>query len=387
MRKFIILTAIMSLLAMGGSAQVKVWKNNEVKFVAAAAEIDSITFGTPYQCLALNEVSEDGNWIEIYNKSDFDISLEGIKVVKLSSTGSAEELFTFSTESVKGKSWLVKKLDGMAGSDNLAVALYTPEDNTIDSFDRYKVFRDQKHEAGGSYSRLPDGIGEWKIVSESTENAKNNYGEAEMPYMPITLLHNTIWGTSEAIFPADEAIFLKTEDQQLVIDPSTGDYAYITAREFAEEFRDKYNEANGTNVTIEDVLRFDYTDGRYREITFADDMTCHIWDGQATPYGQVASLDVSGKYTLDEENGIIYVEDTGSNSLYDKEVEIKVTKKEDGSGLVFEILKNKILDPAYDTGIDYDMFGYSIYDFEQVNSYYPAKKILYHCSEIEQGHH
>lgn len=389
MRKFFILTAIMSLLAMSGFAQVKVWKNNEVKFLAAAADIDSITFGTPYQCLALNEVSEDGNWVEIYNSSAFEIKLEGIKLMKLDASGNAEELCTFSTESVQGNSWFVKKVGkSLAGTDNLVVALYTPENKAIDTFDRYKVFRDKKHAGGGSYSRLPDGIGEWKIVSEATENAKNNYGAAEMPYMPITLLHKTLWAASVATFPADEAIFLKTKDKQLVIDPATGDYAYITARAFAEEFRDKYNAANGTNVTIEDVLTFDYTDGRYYEITFADDMTCHIWDGQATPYGQVASLKVSGKYTLDEENGIIYVEDTGSNSLYDKEVEIKVTKKDDGSnGLVFEIIKKKILDPAYDTGMDYDMFGYSLYDFEQVNAYYPAKKILYHCSEIEQGHH
>lgn len=388
MRKFIILTAILSLMAMSGFAQIKVWKNNEVTFATYPESVDSITFGVPYQCLALNEVCTDGNWIEIYNKSDFEIKLEGIKLVKLNSAGTAEELCTFSTETVQGKSYLVKKLNSLSAADGLSIALRTPEDKDIDTFDRDKDVDGKDHNEGGSFSRLPDGIGNWKIVSESSENKENNYGAAEMPYMPITLLHNKTWSATVATFPADEAIYMKTKDKQLVLDPETGDYAYITARAYAEDFRDKYNAANGTNVTIEDVLRFDYTDGYYYEITFTEDMKCQIWDGAATPYGEVAIMPVLGEYELDEENGIIYVHDYESNSLYKKEVEIKVTRDESTeNGLIFEITKREVLDPQYDRGFDYDLFGYTFYDYDKVNEYYPAKKILYHCVETEQSHH
>lgn len=387
MKRYFILTAALFLFVLSGSAQLKVWKNDVVTFMTDPAEVDSITFGVPYQCLALNEISGDKGWIEIYNKSEFSISLEGVKIM-LIENGNATELVTFGQESISGKKFSVKDVQGLSNTEDLVITLQTPDGAVIDKFDSQKELEGEKHADNGSYSRIPDGIGEWKIISEPTRNEKNNYGKAEMPNIPITMLHEKVWDATVAIFPPDEAIYLLTENNQLVYDPQKGDYVYITAREFGEKFRDRYNEENGTNVTIEDVLRFDYEDGHYFEISFKDDMTCAIWDGVYSSGGQVAVMVGKGKYRFDEETGIIYMLDTESNSLYDKEFEIQVAREKDNpENLTFEIIKKKILDPQYSWGFDYDMFGYSFYDYDQENLYYPAKKIIYHCVEAEVSRH
>lgn len=389
MKKIFILTAALFLFAMSGFAQIRVWKNNSVTYSTDPSAVDSITFGTPYQCLALNEVCGNEGWIEIYNKSDFKIDLEGIKIIRFDGSGNTETMLTFSSETINDKSYYVKELSsGISNTEDFKIGLEAPDGTVFDVFDVKENLNSQHHANGGSYSRIPDGVGEWKIVSESSKNLMNNYGAAEMPEFPITLIHDKVWSAKYAEFPADEAIYIRTKDGQLEYDYNKGEYVYITAREYGEDYRDKYNAANGTNVTIEDVLRFDYEDGYYYEIKFTDNMECTIWDGASTPYGEVAVMNVSGKYTMDEEKGIIYVKDTESNSLYDKEVEIKITRDENvENGFIFDILKKKVLNPAYDKGFDFDLFGYSFMDYDGTYEYYPAKKILYHCEETEFSRH
>lgn len=390
MKKIFIITAALFLFTMSGFAQIKVWRNGTPAFTTDQYEVDSITFGIPYPALSINEICGDKGWIEIYNKSDFKINLEGLKLVKIGDTGQDEILTTFGAEEIKDKSYFVKKIDkGLSNTENLKLGLQTPDGTTFEIFDGALLFKGQFHANGGSYSRIPDGIGKWKMVSESSENTQNNYGQAEMPEFPVTLIHNKIWGAKYAEFQKDEAIFLRvTEDNQLDFDYSKGEYVYITAKEFGEDYQTKYNAANGTDHPIEFFLRFDYDDTHYYEITFTEDMKCVIWDGNWTPYGEVAVMQVSGKYTLNEETGMMYIRDTESNSLYDKDVQIQITRDPDvENGLIFEIVKNKVLDPAYDMGFDYDRFGYSFYDYDQENKYFPAKKILYHCEEIEISHH
>lgn len=389
MKKIFIFTTALFLFTINTLAQIRVWDNGNTTFEALPSEIDSITFGIPYPCLSLNEVCVDEGWIEIYNKSDFDINLKDVRVVKFNQSGQAETLATFADETVNKRAHIKKEVNnGLSSADNLKLALQTGDGTTFELFDVEKALNGEQHANGGSYSRIPDGVGNWTIVSESSANAQNNYGKDEMPQFPITMIHDKLWTAKYAEFNKDEAIFLRIKDEQLEYDYQKGEYVYITAKEFGEDYRNKYNRDNGTNYPIEYFLRFDYNEEYYYEITFTDDMRCVIWDGVWSPYGQVASMDVSGKYRLDENTGTIYIRDTESNSLYDKEVEIQISRDpENENDLIFEIKKMKVLDPKYDWGIDFDMFGYSFYDYDKVHKYFPAKKILYHCKEAETGHH
>ncbi len=389
MKKIFIFTTALFLFTISSSAQIKVWENGNTTFTAMPFEIDSITFGVPYPCLSLNEVCTDEGWIEIYNKSDFDINLKDVRLIKFNQSGEAETLATFGDETVNKRAYIKKEVNnGLSDAGTLKLALQTGDGTTFELFDAEKALNGEQHAEGGSYSRIPDGVGNWTIVSESSANAQNNYGKAEMPEFPITMIHDKLWTAKYAEFHKDEAIFLRLKDDQLEYDYQKGEYVYITAKEFGEDYRDKYNRDNGTSYPTEYFLRFDYDTEYYYEITFTDDMRCVIWDGVWSPNGQVASMNVSGSYKLDENTGIIYIRDTESNSLYDKEIEIQVSRDPDNeNGLIFEIIKNKVLDPMYDRGFDFDMFDYSFYDYDQVYKYFPAKKILYHCEEAETGHH
>lgn len=209
-----------------------------------------------------------------------------------------------------------------------------------------------------------------------------------MPDVPNEMIYEKVWNADVAKFYPDETIYLKlAEDHQMIVDPDNGGYVYITARQYAEDFCKAYNAANpGENITIDDVLRFDFNEpinGEtfYYEISFKEDGYCVVWYGSYMTSGfEAAVMCVSGPYTYDEKTGIITVRDM-ANSMYDRDVEYKVVREEGTDRLMFEVTKTEY--PFL--GINYEMFSLSFYNYDQTEEYKPAKKIVYYCSEIEKS--
>lgn len=141
-----------------------------------------------YTGLVLNEVcGDDGtgskaneDWIELYNNSEAAISLDGVKLIKTDEDGISEELCTFEEgSSIEPSSYVVKvrNIDftaGISNDKNVIITLQSPAGNTIDVFDKAKTFGDDgQHATGGSYSRIPNGTGDWTVVKTASKGAAN----------------------------------------------------------------------------------------------------------------------------------------------------------------------------------------------------------------------
>lgn len=149
---------------------------------------------TDYSGLVLNEVcGNDGNaseedWVEIYNTSKAAINLNGVRLIKTDEDGVSEVLCTFSEgATIAGNVFMlkVKGIDftqGISNSKSVAITLQAPSGREIDKFDKDVEFgADGNHVVGGSYSRIPDGTGEWTIVTEATKGVANKVTEPEIP--------------------------------------------------------------------------------------------------------------------------------------------------------------------------------------------------------------
>ena len=147
-----------------------------------------------YSGLVLNEIcGNDGNaseedWIEIYNTSNTTINLNGVKLVKTDEEGVSEIIYTFGEgAAIAGKAYLlkVKGVDftqGISNTKSVSITLQMPSGKDIDKFDKDAEFGDGgKHEVGGSYSRIPDGTGEWTVVLKATKGTANKITEPEGP--------------------------------------------------------------------------------------------------------------------------------------------------------------------------------------------------------------
>lgn len=147
-----------------------------------------------YTGLVLNEIcgggdNKDDDWVEIYNISNTTINLNGVKLVKTDEDGISEVLCTFAEgTTIAAKSYLVKSkpnadfTQGISNSKSVAITLQTPSRSTIDKFDKDTEFGiDGSHEIGGSYSRIPDGTGEWIIVTKATQGIANKVTEPGEP--------------------------------------------------------------------------------------------------------------------------------------------------------------------------------------------------------------
>lgn len=149
---------------------------------------------TDYTGLTLNEIcGNDGNasgedWVEIYNTSNTTINLNGVKLIKTDEDGISEVLCTFAEgTAITGKAFLVqtKGVDftqGISNSKSVTITLQAPSGKEIDKFGKDAEFgADAGHIVGGSYSRIPDGVGEWTIVALATKGVANSAEEPEVP--------------------------------------------------------------------------------------------------------------------------------------------------------------------------------------------------------------
>lgn len=149
---------------------------------------------TDYTGLVLNEIcGNDGNateedWVEIYNTSNSAINLNGVRLIKTDEDGVSEVLCVFSEgTTISGSAFMlkVKGIDftqGISNSKSVTIILQAPSGREIDKFDKDMEWGvDGNHVVGGSYSRIPDGTGEWTVVTEATKGVANKVTEPEIP--------------------------------------------------------------------------------------------------------------------------------------------------------------------------------------------------------------
>ncbi|MCR5013437.1 MAG: lamin tail domain-containing protein [Bacteroidales bacterium] len=153
-----------------------------------------------YADLVLNELSPEYKYIEFYNKGNFDLSLEGMYIMKNDDT---EPIWTGdNTLVVPANGYLVIYSDkveadhpdlagtayifsgGISGKKALRIALFMPDGTQRDEFTR-RNSEEMAWDSGmtdvspKSYARTPDG-GEWKLA-DATEGTANPAEGEDIP--------------------------------------------------------------------------------------------------------------------------------------------------------------------------------------------------------------
>lgn len=165
--------------------------------------------------LVLNELGSGDKFIEIYNTSDKEASLEGVTLVKYDSSKEGGKTVTWTGAAgmkVAAKSWFyVESSDladeaeggdpgyayqspnhifngGLSGKKNLKVDLCDPSGKVLDTFERGEEGAKGWNNVSGfnnnkknSFSRVPDGTGAW-VYAAPTKGAANGEktGDIEM---------------------------------------------------------------------------------------------------------------------------------------------------------------------------------------------------------------
>lgn len=176
------LVALASLLALNAC------KNDKEDDVLPPQDKD-------YTGLVLNEIcgkqDPDNDWVEILNTTTKTIDLSGVQLQKTDEEGISEIFYTFSEGATitAGTYKILEQLNGdftvgISNSKQVGIALLAPSGTTINAFDRdADVGANQGHASGGSYARMPNGIGSWKIVTTATPGTANK-DEATGPVVP-----------------------------------------------------------------------------------------------------------------------------------------------------------------------------------------------------------
>ena len=147
-----------------------------------------------YTGIVLNEIcggasdNKDDDWVELYNTSATEVDLSGVQLVKIDEDDLSETLCALSSGTrIAAHGYLVVAKQsgafsaGISNSKKVSIVLTSPSGETeIDRFDRdAMVGEDQGHELGGSYARIPDGTGDWTIVTASSRGEANHATTSE----------------------------------------------------------------------------------------------------------------------------------------------------------------------------------------------------------------
>lgn len=166
---------------------------------------------------------------------------------------------------------------------------------------------------------------------------------------------------------------------EFLSDPLTGIYKVITAESFAGIYARDWNNDHPDDMMLpEEALVFDFTDETYGIRNFYDvafykgEMA--VSNGQVTASGATEVVRIEGDYTLDEETGLITVEDK-SNSTYTRTVTIKIEK--DGRYIRFKVLKTWWPDYLAEHYGDEDRFGFNISNYNATELYSPSGNLTY----------
>lgn len=166
--------------------------------------------------IVLNELSGGKKYIEFYNNTDAEISMEGVYIVKYDKSKDGGKTTTWTGKAgqkiaAKGffyiessdladeaeggdPNYAYQSADhvfkgGLSGKKNLKIDLYNAADELLDTFERGEegagwnqvegFNNDKKH----SFSRVPDGTGEW-VYSDLTPGAANGAKFADIEMQP-----------------------------------------------------------------------------------------------------------------------------------------------------------------------------------------------------------
>ena len=166
--------------------------------------------------IAINELSGADKFIELYNTTDKEISLEGVYLVKYDSSKDGGKSTTWTGAKgmkIAAKGFVVLESSdladpaedgdpnyayesanhvfkgGLSGKKNVFIELYSAEDDLLSAFKRGEegagwnqvsgFNNDKKH----TFSRVPDGTGEW-AYADPTKGAANGAKVAEIEMEP-----------------------------------------------------------------------------------------------------------------------------------------------------------------------------------------------------------
>lgn len=166
--------------------------------------------------LVLNELSGAAKYIELYNNTDAEISLEGVYLVKYDSSKDGGKSTTWTGAKdmkIAAKGYVVLESSdladpaedgdpnyvyesanhvfrgGLSGKKNVFIELYSAADEKLSAFQRGEegsgwnqvegFNNDKKH----SFSRVPDGTGEF-VYADPTKGAKNGAKVADIEQTP-----------------------------------------------------------------------------------------------------------------------------------------------------------------------------------------------------------
>ena len=166
--------------------------------------------------VVLNELSGADKFIELYNTTDAEISLEGLSLVKYDASKDGGKSTTWTGKAgmkIAAKGYVVLESSdladpaedgdpnyayesanhvfkgGLSGKKNLKIELQDANENVLDAFARGEegagwnqvsgFNNDKKH----TFSRVPDGTGEW-AYADPTKGAANGAKVAEIEMEP-----------------------------------------------------------------------------------------------------------------------------------------------------------------------------------------------------------
>ena len=172
--------------------------------------------GTKVTGVVLNELSGADKFIELYNTTDKEISLEGLSLVKYDASKDGGKSTTWTGKAgmkIAAKGYVVLESSdladpaedgdpnyayesadhvfkgGLSGKKNLKIELVDAKENVLDAFARGEegagwnqvagFNNDKKH----TFSRVPDGTGEW-AYADPTKGAANGAKVAEIEMAP-----------------------------------------------------------------------------------------------------------------------------------------------------------------------------------------------------------
>ena len=172
--------------------------------------------GTKVTGVVLNELSGADKFIELYNTTDKEISLEGLSIVKYDASKDGGKSTTWTGKAgmkIAAKGYVVLESSdladpaedgdpnyayesanhvfkgGLSGKKNLKIELVDANENVLDVFARGEegagwnqvagFNNDKKH----TFSRVPDGTGDW-AYADPTKGAANGAKVAEIEMTP-----------------------------------------------------------------------------------------------------------------------------------------------------------------------------------------------------------
>ena len=167
--------------------------------------------------IVLNELDATNKFIEIYNTTDKEVSLEGVCLVKYDSTKEGGKSTTWTGAAgmkLAAKAWIYLESSdladeaeggdpayayqsenhvfkgGLSGKKNVKIELCDASGKVLDSFVRgeegsgWNQVSGYENDKNHSFSRCPDGTGEW-AYADSTPGAANGEKAAEISHENI----------------------------------------------------------------------------------------------------------------------------------------------------------------------------------------------------------